>query len=234
LTQGGRYAALDVPGRWNTVDKPNNFTLKLNDPSSHGADYLRIYITEQGFDPLTQKLTWDALELVTETGRQAPSQTYTAQVNAGSRTGRHIVYTIWQASHLDQSYYACSDVVFGGGTDPGPAPSTPAPSTPAPSTPAPSDPVPGGCTATVRVAGQWQGGYQAEVQVRAGAAGTRGWAVSFTGTVQQGWNATFAASGSSTVASNTSYNGSLAADGTATFGFIGTGTPPATSVCTAA
>jgi chitin-binding protein len=239
LTQGGRYAALDVPGRWNTVDKPNNFTLKLNDPSSHGADYLRIYITKQGFDPLTQKLTWDALELVTETGRQAPTQTYTAQVNAGSRTGRHIVYTIWQASHLDQSYYACSDVVFGGGTGPGPspstpAPSTPAPSTPAPSTPAPSNPVPGGCAATIRVAGQWQGGYQAEVQVRAGATGTRGWAVAFTGTVQQGWNATFAANGSSTVASNASYNGSLAADGTATFGFIGTGTPPATSTCTAA
>jgi lytic cellulose monooxygenase (C4-dehydrogenating) len=239
LTQGGRYAAMDVPGRWNAVNKPNSFTLKLNDPSSHGADYLRIYITRQGFDPLTQRLTWGALELVAETGRQAPSQTYTAQVNAGSRTGRHIVYTIWQASHLDQSYYACSDVVFGGGTDPGPgpstpAPSTPAPSTPAPSTPAPSTPAPGACTATIRVAGQWQGGYQAEVQVRAGDGGTRGWTVSFTGTVQQGWNATFRTSGSSTVATNVAYNGSLAANGTTTFGFIGTGTPPTASVCTAA
>ena len=74
----------------------------------------------QGFDPLTERLTWGALELVTETGRQAPSNQYTAVVNAGSRTGRHIVYTIWQASHLDQSYYGCSDVIFGAGSEPAP------------------------------------------------------------------------------------------------------------------
>ena len=234
LTAGGRYAAMDVPGRWNATNKPNNFTLRLNDPSAHGADYLQIYITRQGFDPLTQRLTWGDLELVTETGRQAPSNTYTAQVNAGSRTGRHIVYTIWQASHLDQSYYACSDVIFGGGgTDPGPsspapsspAPSSPAPSSAAPSSPAPSgNPVPGGCTATFRVASQWSGGYQAEVQVTAGSGGTRGWSVSFNGTVQQWWNAIFNRNGTSVVATNAAYNGSLAPSGSTTFGFIGTGT----------
>ncbi len=241
LAHGGRYAAMDVPGRWHATNKPNSFTLRLNDPSSHGADYLRVYITRQGFDPTTQRLTWGALELVTETGRQAPSNTYTAQVNAGNRTGRHIVYTVWQASHLDQSYYACSDVIFGGGSEPtpsspapsSPAPSSPAPSSPAPSSPAPSDPASAGCTATVRIAGQWQGGYQAEVQVQAGSSGTRGWTVSFTGAVQQGWNATFSTSGSSTLARNASYNGSLAPNGTATFGFIGSGAQATGFSCTA-
>jgi len=241
LAHGGRYAAMDVPGRWQATNKPNSFTLRLTDPSSHGADYLRVYITRQGFDPITQRLTWGALELVTETGRQAPGTTYTAQVNAGNRTGRHIVYTIWQASHLDQSYYACSDVIFGGGSEPtpsspapsSPAPSSPAPSSPAPSSPAPSDPVPGGCTATIRVTSQWQGGYQAEVQVRAGSGGTRGWTVSFTGAVQQGWNATFGTSGALTVAGNAAYNGSLAPSGTATFGFIGSGAPATGLTCAA-
>ena len=246
LAHGGRYAAMDVPGRWQATPKPNSFTLRLNDPSAHGADYLRVYITRQGFDPTTQRLTWGALELVSETGRQAPSNTYTAQVNAGARTGRHIVYTIWQASHLDQSYYACSDVTFGGGSQPGPsspapsspapsspAPSSPAPSSPAPSSPAPSNPAPGGCTATLRVAGQWQGGYQAEVRVQAGTGGTRGWTVSFTGAVQQGWNATFGTSGALTTAANASYNGALAAGGATTFGFIGTGTPATGLTCTA-
>ena len=237
LAHGGRYAAMDVPGRWNASNKPNAFTLRLNDPSSHGADYLRVYITRQGFDPTTQRLTWGALELVTETGRQAPSNTYTAQVNAGNRTGRHIVYTIWQASHLDQSYYACSDVIFGGGgsepTPSSPTPSSPTPSSPAPSSPAPSNPVPGGCTATVRIAGQWQGGYQAEVRVQAGSGGTRGWRVSFTGAVQQGWSATFTTSGGQTVASNASYNGALAPSGTTTFGFIGSGAQPTGLTCTA-
>ncbi|MGO4423542.1 lytic polysaccharide monooxygenase, partial [Streptomyces sp. MCAF7] len=27
-------------------------------------------------------------------------------------TGRHVVYTIWQASHMDQTYFLCSDVNF--------------------------------------------------------------------------------------------------------------------------
>ncbi|MEV4415553.1 lytic polysaccharide monooxygenase [Catellatospora sp. NPDC049609] len=247
LTVGGRYAAMDVPGRWHAVDKPNNFTLKLNDPSAHGADYLQVYITRQGFDPVTQRLTWGALELVTQTGRQAPSNTYTAQVNAGNRTGRHIVYTIWQASHLDQSYYACSDVIFGGGTQPspsrsssaGPSPSNPGPSPsnpgPSPSNPgpSPSNPAPTGCTATLRIISQWPGGYQAEVQVTAGTGGTRSWSVGFTGTLQNGWNASFATSGSTVTATNVAHNGTLAPNGSTTFGFIGTGTQATGFTCRA-
>jgi len=252
LTKNGMYAAMDVPGNWNTTSKPNQFTLKLNDPSSHGADYLQVYITKQGFDPLTQKLKWSDLELVTTTGRQAPTTTYTAQVDAGSRTGRHIVYTIWQASHLDQSYYACSDVIFGGGTT-SPAPSSPAPSSPAPSSPAPSSPapsspaasspapsspaasnLPGACSASIKVSSEWTGGYQAEVTVKAGTSAIKGWKVSFTGTVSQGWNATFGTSGSSVTATNVSYNGTLGANGSTTFGFLGTGTPASGPVCSAA
>jgi chitin-binding protein len=243
LTAGGRYAAMDVPGNWRATAKPNAFTLRLNDPSAHGADYLRIYITKQGFDPLTQRLKWSDLELVTTTGRQAPTNTYTASVNAGSRTGRHIVYTIWQASHLDQSYYACSDVVFGGGTSPepsspgpsSPGPSSPGPSSPGPSSPGPSSPgpstIPGTCAATLRMISEWSGGYQAEVEVRAGAAGTRGWEVTFTGTVQQGWNAILTSNGQTVTARNAVYNGTLAPNGTTMFGFLGTGTPASGPVC---
>jgi chitin-binding protein len=113
-TQGGRYAAMDAVGNWTAASKSNQFTLNLRDEARHGADYLRIYLTRQGFDPTTQPLTWGSLELVTQTGRIAPAGNYTAQVNAGSRTGRHVVYTIWQASHLDQPYYICSDVTFTG------------------------------------------------------------------------------------------------------------------------
>lgn len=244
LTAGGRYAAMDVPGRWHAVDKPNNFTLKLNDPSAHGADYLKIYITRQGFDPATQQLTWGALELVTQTGSQASSNTYTAQVNAGSRTGRHIVYTIWQASHLDQSYYACSDVIFGGGTEPSPSSSSPSSPSPSPSSPAspspsasaspsPSSPAPAGCTATMRIVSQWQAGYQAEVQVKADASGTRGWSIGFTGAIQNGWSANFTSSAGTVTATNVSYNGTIAPNGTATFGFIGTGVPATGFTCRA-
>ena len=109
-TQNGRYAAMDAVGDWKAVNKPRNFTVNILDQALHGADYYRVYITRQGFNPLTQPLRWSDLELVTSVGRTPPQNNTVLPVNAGNRTGRHIVYTIWQASHLDQSYYFCSDV----------------------------------------------------------------------------------------------------------------------------
>ncbi|BCB90130.1 chitin-binding protein [Phytohabitans suffuscus] len=112
-TQGGLYASLDAVGAWVAKQIPNNFTLTLTDGARHGADYMLIYITKQGFDPTRQALTWGSLDLVLRTGSYPTTGLYQAQVNAGNRTGRHVVYTIWQASHLDQPYYLCSDVIFG-------------------------------------------------------------------------------------------------------------------------
>ncbi len=113
-TQSPRYNALDTVGPWQMANKDNRFTLTITDQARHGADYLRVYITRQGFDSATQPLSWGALELVAQSGRIAPAGQYQIAVDAGARTGRHVVYTIWQASHLDQSYYFCSDVNFSG------------------------------------------------------------------------------------------------------------------------
>lgn len=111
-TEGGRYNSMDAVGAWETTDISSNFTLHLYDQASHGADYFLVYVTRQGFDPTTQPLTWADLELVAETGSYPPSEDIWIDASAPGRSGRHIVYTIWQASHLDQSYYICSDVDF--------------------------------------------------------------------------------------------------------------------------
>ncbi|MEU7564301.1 lytic polysaccharide monooxygenase auxiliary activity family 9 protein [Streptomyces eurythermus] len=111
-TESGRYNSLDAVGPWKTTDIGSNFTVKLNDQASHGADYFLVYVTRQGFDPTTQPLTWQDLQLVTKTGRYAPSQNYSIPVSTSGYTGRHVVYTIWQASHMDQTYFLCSDVNF--------------------------------------------------------------------------------------------------------------------------
>lgn len=113
-TESGRYNSLDTVGDWKAADKARNFTVNVYDQALHGADYYQVYITRQGFDPTTLALKWSDLELVTEVGRTPPQNNTVIPVDAGSRTGRHIVYTIWQASHLDQSYYFCSDVNFTG------------------------------------------------------------------------------------------------------------------------
>jgi chitin-binding protein len=36
------------------------------------------------------------------------------------RTGRHLIYTIWQNSDTPDTYYSCSDVLFGDTANPAP------------------------------------------------------------------------------------------------------------------
>ncbi|WP_433130876.1 lytic polysaccharide monooxygenase [Micromonospora sp. CA-240977] len=250
-TQSPRYNSLDTIGAWKTTSVSNNFRLRFFDQASHGADYIRVYVTKQGFDALTEPLGWDDLELAGQIGNTPASQwnpdtggvSIQIPVNASGRTGRHIVYTVWQASHLDQSYYLCSDVTFGGTTPPPttpppttpppttpppttPPPTTPPPTTPPPTTPPPSTPPPAGaCTATYQVTGQWSGGFQADVKVTAGGSPTRGWSVSWNYNngqqVTSSWNATVSTNGSLVTARNVGHNGTLAAGASTTFGFLG-------------
>lgn len=134
---------------------------------------------------------------------------------------------------------------FSGATPP---PVTTPPTTPPVSTPPPTTPPaqttpptnPGGCTATYAITNQWQGGFQAEVRVTAGSSAIRGWRVDWTFAngqqVTQVWNATITSTGSSVTATNVSYNGSLGAGASTSFGFLGswtdTNTAPSVS-CTA-
>ncbi|WP_165986092.1 lytic polysaccharide monooxygenase [Streptomyces sp. YIM 98790] len=111
-TWNGRYRSMDTPGPWKTTPVGSNFTLRLWDQAWHGADYYRVYVTRQGYDPKTQPLTWNNLELVRQTGRFAPAEYTDLSISAPGRSGHHVVFTIWQASHLDQSFYFCSDVHF--------------------------------------------------------------------------------------------------------------------------
>ncbi|MEU8354772.1 lytic polysaccharide monooxygenase [Nonomuraea sp. NPDC048882] len=112
-TQDGRYRSMDTPGAWKTTPLGSTFSVRLTDQAYHGADYIKVYITRQGYDATTTRLGWNHLELIRETPRYAPANVYLIDnLNKGSRTGRHIVYTIWKASHMDQTYYFCSDVTF--------------------------------------------------------------------------------------------------------------------------
>ncbi|MFB9237697.1 cellulase family glycosylhydrolase [Plantactinospora siamensis] len=123
-------------------------------------------------------------------------------------------------------------------TPPSSTPPTTGPST----TPPTTTPPPGGrgCTAAYTVTNQWQGGFQAEVRVTAGSAAITGWTVSWTYAngqqVTQAWNATVTSSGSAVTARNVSYNGTIAAGGSTTFGFLAssTGTNGTPSVSCAA
>ncbi|AGL17244.1 lytic polysaccharide monooxygenase [Actinoplanes sp. N902-109] len=235
-TQSGRYNAMDTVGDWKATSVGNSFSVRLFDQASHGADYIRVYVTKPSFNPVTTAPKWSDLELVSQIGNTPAAQWQQATggvqidvpVALSGRTGRALVYTIWQASHLDQSYYFCSDIAFGGtGTTP---PTTTPPTTTPPTTPPTTTPPAGtaACSATYAVTSQWQGGYQADVTVTAGSAAIKSWQVTLgygsTQSVTQSWNSTVTASGSTLTAKNASYNGALAGSGRTTFGFIANGT----------
>lgn len=232
------FNAMNTPGNWVAKGVPSNFKLTLTDGSDHGADFLRIYVSKPGFDPTTQRLGWGNLDLVTQTGYYPASDPYIADINLSGRSGRAVLFTIWQASHNDQTYMFCSDINIGGGNIgpwPGGGTSTPPVSTPPVSTPPTStspSPVTGDCTATLKVVNSWSGGFQGEVAVKAGASAIRGWKVTVGGaTITQAWNSTL--SGGSTL-TNASYNGSLAAGASTTAGFIANGSSSGlTATCSA-
>ncbi|MEU8261230.1 lytic polysaccharide monooxygenase [Micromonospora sp. NPDC048999] len=254
-TQSGRYNAMDTVGAWKTTSITNNFRIKLYDQASHGADYIRVYVSKQGFNALTKPLAWSDLELVGQIGN-TPASKWTPETggvsiqvagNAPGRTGRHMVYTIWQASHMDQSYYFCSDVDFGGSTpttppttppnSPPPTTPTPPPATPPPTTTPPTSRPPTtapptaapekSCVVTYRLINSWTGGFQGEVTVTADGLAIKGWMVNLTfpsgQQISQAWNAQVTSYGPTVIAQNESYNGSLGAGGHTTFGFLASG-----------
>ena len=82
------------------------------------------------------------------------------------------------------------------------------------------------------MASQWPGGFQAEVTVRnTGTAAIAGWRVTWTfpgeQRVVQLWNGSVTVNGSSVTVTSASWNGSLAAGATTSFGFIASGSASA-------
>lgn len=230
--EGGRYDSLDEVGPWHTTPLDNNFTLHYEDVATHGGDYYWVYVTRQGHDPTTEPLGWDDLERVVTTGVYQPGETVDIPVSAPGRSGHHIVYVIWQASHLDQTFYSCSDVWFGGGgpTDPPTDPTTPPTSDP-PTTPPTSDPPTdpttpvgdGDCTATYSV-NDWGSGFTGTVNVTA-TGGSGSWQVSWNWSGNQQitnyWSSTITTSGSSVTAVGAGWNNTLANGESTEFGFNG-------------
>jgi hypothetical protein len=107
-------------------------------------------------------------------------------------------------------------------------------SAPPPTSPPPTSPPLGDCSASYHTAGSWQGGFQGEVTVTAGASGVNGWTVAWTlasgQRITQLWSGTLSTSGSAVTVKNVSYNGTLGAGASTTFGFLANGTPSSPSL----
>jgi chitin-binding protein len=135
-----------------------SYTFKYRVTAPHKGTF-KVYITKSGYDP-AQPLAWADLDLehpvATSIDPVASGGFYTFSGTLPQRSGKQLLYAIWQRSDSPEAFYSCSDVGFGGsgnaggsgtgangggtaGSSRGSSTPTPAaPTTPAPTASAPS------------------------------------------------------------------------------------------------
>ncbi|MFK0020304.1 lytic polysaccharide monooxygenase [Streptomyces sp. NPDC090798] len=111
------------------------FTLTYSSTIPHTGTFT-LYLSKPGYDP-TKPLKWSDLPtkpFATATDPALVNGAYRIKATLpADRTGRQMLYTIWQNTSTTDTYYSCSDVVFpsgGGGGAAAPTTSSPARTTP--------------------------------------------------------------------------------------------------------
>ena len=86
----------------------------------HATKDMIFYVTPEGYDP-TQPMRWNELEEFCRHG-QVPLETiqgggrgYRMRCNLPQRTGKHVIFHIWQRLDSPEAFYSCNDVEFMGG-----------------------------------------------------------------------------------------------------------------------
>ncbi|MFJ9539358.1 lytic polysaccharide monooxygenase [Streptomyces sp. NPDC101225] len=135
--------------------KSGAYTFEYRVTAPHKGTFT-VYLTKAGYDP-AKPLAWSDLDLehpvATATDPVASGGFYTFSGTLPQRSGKQLLYAIWQRSDSPEAFYSCSDVTFGGATASGGGNTgssgntgtsgngggTAAGSTPAPTASAPSD-----------------------------------------------------------------------------------------------
>lgn len=113
------------------------YTFRYRVTAPHKGTF-KVYATKAGYDP-AHPLAWSDLDLehpvATAVDPVATGGFYTFSGTLPERSGRHVLYAVWQRSDSPEAFYSCSDVTFGGtgpgtgaGAGAGSAPSASAPS----------------------------------------------------------------------------------------------------------
>ncbi|MFE5243688.1 MULTISPECIES: lytic polysaccharide monooxygenase auxiliary activity family 9 protein [unclassified Streptomyces] len=139
-----KFKGLDLPrADWpSTPMEAGSHTFKFRATAPHKGKF-ELYLTKASYDP-TQPLKWSDLQekpFATATDPTLQDGSYVFDGTVPQASGRQLIYTVWQRSDSPEAFYACSDVVFGGGST-GSGASTEgdtAEEAPAPAASAPSD-----------------------------------------------------------------------------------------------
>ncbi|MFE6051676.1 lytic polysaccharide monooxygenase [Kitasatospora sp. NPDC056446] len=112
-----KYSALDWPRTdWPATQvKAGAFTFQFRTTAPHVGTQT-VYITKPSYDP-TKPLKWSDLDPApvaqVQVDRNATNGYYTYAGTLPQRTGRQLLYTVWQRSDSPEAFYSCSDVDFG-------------------------------------------------------------------------------------------------------------------------
>jgi len=119
LCSGGlsAYRGLDLArDDWPATELKPGATLRMTYTSTipHTGSF-KLYLTKPGYDP-AKPLTWSELPdkpfaVVKDPQLTDGAYRFGAKLPA-DRTGRQVLYTIWQNTSTADTYYSCSDVVF--------------------------------------------------------------------------------------------------------------------------
>ncbi|MBL1107702.1 lytic polysaccharide monooxygenase [Streptomyces sp. 5-8] len=98
-----------------------SYTFKYRVTAPHKGTF-NVYLTKPGYDP-ARPPAWSDLDLehpvATATDPVASGGFYTFSGTLPERSGRHLLYAVWQRSDSPEAFYSCSDVDFGGNGDTG-------------------------------------------------------------------------------------------------------------------
>ncbi|MEU6975759.1 lytic polysaccharide monooxygenase [Streptomyces sp. NPDC046371] len=89
-------------------------TFRYKGTAPHKGSFA-LYVTKDGYDP-AKPLKWSDLEakpFVTVTDPGMTAGDYVFKGTVPKKSGRHLIYSIWQRSDSPEAFYTCSDVVFG-------------------------------------------------------------------------------------------------------------------------
>ncbi|WP_424893411.1 lytic polysaccharide monooxygenase auxiliary activity family 9 protein [Streptomyces sp. XH2] len=107
-------ARADWPG---TKLAPGKHTFKYRATAPHRGTF-ELYVTKDGYDP-RKPLKWSDLEakpFAKVTNPTLKDGSYVFDGTVPKKSGRHLIYSIWQRSDSPEAFYTCSDVDFGGRT----------------------------------------------------------------------------------------------------------------------
>ncbi|MFJ8113221.1 lytic polysaccharide monooxygenase [Streptomyces sp. NPDC096132] len=103
------------------------YTFKYRVTAPHKGTFT-VYLTKSGYDA-AKPLGWSDLDLehpvATATDPVAAGGFYTFSGTLPERSGRQLLYAVWQRSDSPEAFYSCSDVTFGGTSSAAPSASAP-------------------------------------------------------------------------------------------------------------